>query len=1113
VAWAVSTKLDSFDSNSGLEWDLPSITLDGGALLVLFLGASDAGGATQAVEPTLAGLTFSNEKSLIAGAAGLTAWVAEVPSGGVSGQINVAVPDGITQHESLHYKAVQVTGQSATPVVRTGGTSGSGVLDRTPTLDGATPSATDALSLAAAYIQSNQTISTDGTPIGVSQGDATPARSMHAAYVEGVDDEIVFSWPVATNARALILELQAGDDRNAQVGWAEMETENPPERAYVSFVEMEVPDPSSPATEQWEQSQLDGGGGINAVARSEDGTFLLAGGDISGIKRSTDGGRTWENCMRGLPDGGQPKTIGGMAIRRGSNTDAIVGTSYGLYYTTDAGDTWDPCEDDSALDFGEGGGGRPRTNCGHVVDSGTNYAYAITAAGIVSRFRWSNQVLTKNLVPALSGAGESIRVHPSNETVVYVGSRNQSGRITSAEADASYQNFTGALAPGGIYDMDVSEHNGQVYLVATHPSKGVRRMIGGDLNGTWEQIMLAAQEGRNWQTVAVEGTATGLLIAAICQNGPQIEANHYAHYWYTENGQAPNPAWTPVINWVNEQGGPGGDPWWSMLGLGNGGKAPMGSNTPARDSNHSGEDACWFLRDGTYWLLVGGQQGCFIVDRAVDLLYPAHKRLGVTANNHIEADPNKAGRLVVGNTDHIALMTDDYGETWITIEDGIDTGAQHEAGHDFVFDGGSATSALIVAAGDRAANAAGGLWFSPDPSVLGDWTEFVTVGGNVPTGVEVFRAPNPLEGGSPTRRFFFSAWRTAGLRRHVVSTGNNPTLIATTIIHATVGDSWPGAERTEITWFDNDTVLVWDFAKGIYIIKNARAASPTIWQAWNITHSETQGGGWIERVDADRAIVTVPVGASRGVYLLDGIETATNGDQFGSELGRTAVARPGGGAWNRPGPVSISNGRAVLVDMKDKTDPPGDTKVWRSETSPFTAGYTEISDAISYRLAHGTDGAAINLDGNVFMSGGGPGVWAYRLLGGEAGDSDRIAQVAWAEMEATLPPRGAEVSFAELQLPDGARVLDLSFAEMEIPEYARVAQVSWAELETPGFNADVSWAVLEIPFPPRSVEVSHAEMEIPDGFTPQPEAAQYVGMSGRILVPIRWRINNPFRRR
>jgi hypothetical protein len=1113
VAWGVTTKLDSFDSNAGIEWDLPSIDLDGGSLLVLFLGATDAGGSTAAVEPALAGLTFTNEKSLIAGAASLTAWVAEVPSGGVSGQIHVAVPDGITQHESIHFKAIQVTGQSATPVVRTGGTAAAGVTDRTPTLDGGTPSAADALSLAAAYIQSNQTISTDGTPIGTSQGDPTPARSMHAAYVEGTDDAIVFSWGVATNARAVILELQAGNDRNAEVGWAEVETPNPPERARVSWAEMEVPDPSVPATEQWEMSQLDGGGGINAVARSEDGTFLLAGGDISGIKRSTDGGRTWENCMKGLPDGGQPKTIGGMAIRRGSNTDAIVGTSYGLYFTKDAGDTWSPCEDDSALDFGEGGGGRPRANCGHVVDSGTTYAYSITAAGRVSRFRWSTEALVKDIVPALSGAGESCRVHPSNETIVYVGSRNESGRIISADTSPSFQNFTGALAPGGIYDMDLSEHNGEVYLVATHPSKGVRRMIGGALNGTWEQIMLPAQEARNWQTVAVEGTADGLLIAAICQNGPQLEANHYAHYWYSNNGQAANPAWTPVINWVNEQGGPGGDPWWSMLGLGNGGKAAMGSNTPARDSNHSGEDACWFLRDGEWWLLVGGQQGCFIVDRAIDVLYPAHKRLGVTANNHIIADPNKPGRFVVLNTDHIALMTDDNGETWITIEAGIDTGAQHEAGHDAVFDGASATSALIVAAGDRSANAGGGLWFTPDPSVLDDWTEIATVAGNVPTGVEVFRAQNPLEAGSPTRRFLFSAWRTAGLRRHVVSTGSSPTLLATTTVHATVGDSWPGAERTEITWFDNDTLLVWDFAKGIYIIKNARAASPTIWQAWNITHSETQGGGWIKRVDADRALVSVPVGASRGVYLLDGIETAVNGDQFGTELGRTAVSRPGGGAWNRPGPVAIRNGRAVLVDMKDKTDPPGDTKVWRSSTSPFTSGYTEISDSLSYRLAHGTDGADIDSDGSVFMSGGGPGVWAYRLLGGEPGTDDRILQLAWAEMETGLPPRGAEVSWAEVQLPDGARVLDLSFAEIEIPDYARVAQVSWAEVEAPGSSVELSWALLEVPLPARSVEISHAEMELPDAFQQQPEAAEYIGLSGRILVPIRWRINNPFRRR
>ncbi len=52
---------------------------------------------------------------------------------------------------------------------------------------------------------------------------------------------------------------------------------------------------------QWRVVPLDGGGSIECLALSpHDPGLLLAGSDVGGVQRSTDGGRTWTLANRGL---------------------------------------------------------------------------------------------------------------------------------------------------------------------------------------------------------------------------------------------------------------------------------------------------------------------------------------------------------------------------------------------------------------------------------------------------------------------------------------------------------------------------------------------------------------------------------------------------------------------------------------------------------------------------------------------------------------------------------------------------------------------------------------------------------------------------------------------
>lgn len=99
----------------------------------------------------------------------------------------------------------------------------------------------------------------------------------------------------------------------------------------------------------------------------------------------------------------------------------------------------------------------------------------------------------------------------------------------------------------------------------------------------------------------------------------------------------------------------------------------------------------------------------------------------------------------------------------------------------------------------------------------------------------------------------------------------------------------------------------------------------------------------------------------------------------------------------------------------------------------------------------------------------------------EVPNAPRQAQLSWAEMEAPTPPRQAQVSWAEMEIPTAPRRAQLSWAEMEVPTAPRQAQLSWAEIEIPGIerHAQVSWAEFEVPTAPRQGQVSWAELEIP----------------------------------
>jgi photosystem II stability/assembly factor-like uncharacterized protein len=163
---------------------------------------------------------------------------------------------------------------------------------------------------------------------------------------------------------------------------------------------------------------------------------LWAGVEIDGVRRSRDGGRSWQEVGRGLSS----RDIHALAVvpREGRTPRLVATTNNDLNVSTDEGETWQPLQASAALPLGYFRAltqlpGRPDMLLLGVGDRPPG------CTGLIARSTDGGQTWTPTQMPGRSNSTIwNFAVHPAEPRLVYAGS--VSGQVyRSTDAGESWQ--------------------------------------------------------------------------------------------------------------------------------------------------------------------------------------------------------------------------------------------------------------------------------------------------------------------------------------------------------------------------------------------------------------------------------------------------------------------------------------------------------------------------------------------------------------------------------------------------------------------------------------------------------------------------------------------------
>jgi len=630
---------------------------------------------------------------------------------------------------------------------------------------------------------------------------------------------------------------------------------------------------------------------------------MLAGGDVSGILRSTDGGRSWHAVNAGVSGHVRMKVA---AILYSPVAPGRVfagvgdGATGGFLQSDDSGATW---RVRSTVPHFHGQTPKvtslPQTHprsTGNLIaqDPITGAIYVATFDQGVMRsddggVQWKKLGLQGHYL-------RSIALDPLVPDVLYAASY---GRGIYKSTDARRNGALSVLpaAPSTVEELAIS--NGVIYAAAG--PAGV--FTSDDGGGTWRLRIGPTVTGSNWMSIAAWTSCSGhsVVYAGAHRATPNTIVRS------TDRGQN----WVSVTSSASRihanVGGPGGPEWWlaprTRLLLG-------GSNsTPAQITLRSDPaDRC--AEPG---VLVAGRSGIWGSTNSGGDWYPLMGGLAATWLETLALDSAAASTVHVAPYDWTYLF-------WTHAAAAVSSPviqAAGAAGFDVAVDASVSPSRVYIATGNRDSNTQGGIFSSASPAVATSWVNeglSSRAGSKRPLAIAVGR--------SGRLGVLLAAVDGAGIYRKVGSTWSKVNGVAMSKANPPrpVQMIWPGG-----------TTIVYLFERrsGVWRSTDAGASWSNIWAK---TSSSNRRG----YIATDATGGTLWVSTDSSLYRID---DARSGTVAAGKLKPVPVL-----TVPSPGPVAVGRDGAVYLATKPSGSMPA--QLLRSDDRGAT--WSDIADD-SYR--------------------------------------------------------------------------------------------------------------------------------------------------------------------
>ncbi len=673
-------------------------------------------------------------------------------------------------------------------------------------------------------------------------------------------------------------------------------------------------------------SGVEGAGFQNTVAFDPfTPALVLAGGDVSGISRSTDGGRSWTAANTGVPF----SMFHVASLVFSSTTPGLVyagtgkaGRGGGLLRSQDSGRSWQVLSTTPQFS-GTNNTGIPGLPPVHPRSTG-NLIVADDLTDTLSVGTFAQGVLRStdggSTWAAMGLAGSHIRslvADPANPAMLYAATYESGVWRTTTEG--GFEPIPDS--PGSAEELAVVQ--GTLYAAA-----GTLGLFSySPLTGSWDRLDSSSlpTPGKIWTSITgYTSCGQSVLYAGSDETGPNVVVRS------PDGGRT----WTGVPAGAvhAEVGGTDGHRWWlatrpeflltgrsyltSQLAV-----APPAPADPCSRSAvvMAGRSGVWgSADDGANW-------------------YPYVSRLGTTFGLAVATDATRAGRVLAGMADWTAVGSGDGLQTVVMQRAGGARGAAVTFGPN---------GTAYLASSDNDTNTRGELYSNTDLTGGGSW-----------------RSEQLAAAAGPKRPIAVSA-----------RTVNGATVLLTAVQGSGIwrkgGGTWKhvstkaGANRSSslrasFAWSaGSNVVFVYDNRSGLWRSSDAGVTWVSVW-------SKTPGAGRAGYLVADPSRpgrLYVSAGDS-GLYRIDG---ATSGSVNAGTLAAVRVSDS-----SRVGPVVVGADGSVLVALAAGPDGTG-AALLRSGDGGST--WADVADD-TYRATGGQANAvALDADGRLYVSLTGNGV-------------------------------------------------------------------------------------------------------------------------------------------